>query len=133
MPTAGFEDRLRSFVGFSTEGISCTGVSFLMDLRTKKCQYETRLCSAELTVLSALSLLECERLLRLLSLVSWKNKVSLTSASSLVPWVVVFSNMGTRQSPIMSDKISRKMKAEAIEASRGKRAARPLQVQNKAY
>jgi len=48
VPTAGFEDRLRSFfVGLSTEDVACTGASLLID---------------------ALSLLERERLLRLLSL-----------------------------------------------------------------
>lgn len=44
---------------------------------------------------------------------------------------MVRKTKGTRQNPIMSDNISRKMVAEVMAASRGKRMARPLQVQNK--
>ena len=35
--------------------------------------------------------------------------------------------MGTMQSPTMDDKINKKITAEVIEDSRGKRTARPLQ------
>jgi hypothetical protein len=44
---------------------------------------------------------------------------------------VVLKNKGRRQSPITSNKINRKIRAEVIAASRGKRMARPLQVQDK--
>ena len=40
---------------------------------------------------------------------------------------MVLNTNGTRQSPTMSDRITRKMIADVIAASRGKRMARPLQ------
>jgi hypothetical protein len=94
-----------------------------------------RLCLVRLTVLSLLAvLLERERLLSLLCrpLVCWESEVGkapfVSISSSIVAWLVVLNTMGTRQSPMMSDKMSRKMIAEVIAASRGKRMARPLQV-----
>lgn len=136
---AGFEDRLRSFVGLSGEVI---GASVWIDLGQKKKQSikETRLCLVGPTVLSLLAvLLERERPLSLLCRprVCWESEVIKTPfvsvSSSVVSWLVVLNTKGTRQSPIMSDKISRKMIAEIIAASRGKRMARPLQVQDKTH